>query len=466
MKKNIPSLKTAAKTLLIATAATIAAASCDSTNDIGSSIVTDEAQVIVDSSFTVTGQSVQSPEVLSRTIMQLIGAVDAPDYGSISSEVVTQFMPATALDTTYVTAETIDSLKLILKLNNLAFTGDSLAPMGLDVYPLIKQLKTPMYSNFDATGYYDPNNKLGSTIYNMSYIGQPDSLENQYRQLAITLPVSIAQDFFNEYKRNPQTFNDPVTFAEYFPGLYFKNSYGSGRISRIANTTMLMYYHKAFKNDAGNDTTINLNATYFAVTPEIISNNNIDLVIAPEIKTRVANGENIILAPAGLDVEMTFPAREIIQSYKAGTKNALGVMNRLTMELPIEEIPNKYNIGCPTDILLILKKDREKFFMDNKTNDNITSFRATLDTSTGTYTFSDMLPYMLELMEKDEIADEDVSFVIVPITVNTETESSSYGQTSSYVVSIVPYVTEPKMGKFLFEKAKINFVYTRQTTIF
>lgn len=460
------SLRTTAFVTIAAIASSLCFSACESTSEIGSSIVEDEAVIVIDSSFTVSGRSYLNPVVLSRTTTQLLGAVEAPGYGNISSEVVTQFMPSLTLDTTGVSVETVDSLKLIFVLNAGAFTGDSLAPVGLEVYPLTKQLKTPIYSNFDPQGYYDPTHKLGSVIYNVSNIGVPDSIKKeQYRAIYVDMPRSLAQDFFREYKEHPQTYSTPAEFAKYFPGLYFKNSYGSGRITRVASTSMVMYYHSNTKTDAGNDTTIHKYGAYFAVTPEIISNNDINLAISPEIQNRVNNGENILLAPAGLNIELVFPAREIAAAYRAGTKNGLGVINSLGFSIPVEQIANKYDIAPPTDVLLILKKDLDAFFLENKTTDDLTSFRATLS-GANEYTFPDMRSYIVDIIKKDRITDEDVTFVLVPITVNTETntDNSYYGFTSTYVTSITPYVTEPKMGKILLDKAKIKFIYTRQTT--
>lgn len=144
---------------LIATtlcAASIIASCDDATTTLGSSLVDANTQVVIDSSFTVSAQSVLNNDVPSRTVTQLLGTLDAKEYGTFSADFVTQFMPALQLDTAGVTIADIDSIKLLMFFRPGSFTGDSIVPMGLKVYPLTRQLQAPIYSDFDPTGYYDP----------------------------------------------------------------------------------------------------------------------------------------------------------------------------------------------------------------------------------------------------------------------------------------------------------------------
>ena len=442
--------------------------SCDKESKIGAGLVSDEISVVVDSSFTISSSSVASDAVISRTTTLMLGIIDAPDYGFITSDAVTQFMPANTLDTAGVTVNDVDSLKLYLLINTNSFVGDSLALMGLDVYPLVKQLPSPIYSNFDPQGYYDPSQKIGSAVYNMALTSLPDSLQQYgYHTIPVNLPPDLGRKFFKEYIENPATFASPTAFAKFFPGLYITNSYGSGRISRVGNTTMRMYYHQHTKTEAGNDTVINKIGTYFVVSPEVIVNNDINLTIASEINQKVAHGESILLAPAGLDVEIQFPAEDIISAYRTGTNGSLGVVNTLSFTLPVESIENKYDIAIPQDVLFLLKKDKADFFLKNKLPDDVTSFRATLTTLNDgslAYVFPDMRQYIANLIDKESVTDDDFTFLLVPITANSETNSDYYGGSTTTLTSVVPYVVEPKMAKVLPEKAKITFVFTRQST--
>lgn len=464
--KKLTSLKAFALASIITTFSSSTFTSCNGLSDIGNSIVQDSITIVVDSAYTITGMSVADPSVMSRTIMQLLGSVDAEGYGAISSDFVTQFMPSIALDTVGVRPSDVDSIKLIMQINSGNIVGDSLAPMGLEVYPLTKALSSPIFSDFNPDGYYDPNRKLGSLIYNTSAVGQSDSIANlKYRTLYVDMPRQMGVDLLDEYIKNPAAFSSPTAFAAVFPGIYVKNSYGTGRITRISQTLLRMYYHRHITKDDGSDSLVYKIGNYFAVTPEIVANNNIKLNIAPSIRQSVAAGDAIMLAPAGLNVEFNFPTDQIISRYKSNLSN-IGVINALSLELPVEEIENDCNITPPPHILMILKKDKEQFFLDNKMTDDITSFYAAYNSYSKSYSFSGMREYLISMMKKDKLEADDMTFVLVPVTVNTETNTDYYGGTTSYATSIVPYVTEPKMAKFLFNKAKIRFTYSKQTINF
>ena len=251
-------------------AATFISSCDDNESNIGSSIIEDRISITVDSTFTITGRSVANSAVQSRTLLQLLGRIDAAGYGALSSDVVTQFMPSTSLDTTGVTVEMIDSLKLMMAVYHGNFVGDSITPMGIEVYRLNRDLPSPIFSNFDPAGYYDPSQKIGSLIYNASTLGESDSLKNaSYHTISVNLPRELAQEFFTAYKNDPSSFSSPSSFINrVFKGIYIRNSYGSGRLTLVSNTLMRAYYRRKDKKDDGTDTIKPAMANYFAVTPE------------------------------------------------------------------------------------------------------------------------------------------------------------------------------------------------------
>ncbi len=167
---------------------------------IGSSIVNDELAVVIDSTFTVTGHSVPNAKIQSRTDVQLLGIIDAKGYGHLSSEFVTQFMPSNALDTVGVTVNDIDSLMLGMVASEGQYVGDSIVPMGIDVYRLKRALPYPIFSNFNPEDYYSPDDLIASKIYNATRLGMPDSIAKVYRNnkqvpIEVKLPSSSDANF-------------------------------------------------------------------------------------------------------------------------------------------------------------------------------------------------------------------------------------------------------------------------------
>ena len=153
----------------------IGISSCGDENSmIGSSIVDTDLEIVVDSSFQkmVTAESIPNDSVVGRTITQLIGRISIPGYGKLETDFLTQFMSASTFDT--VGVDRLDSLVLYLSYNTESFTGDSLAPMQLSVYPLEKQLKSPVYSSVDPAEYYNAQSApIALKSYNASFLACP-----------------------------------------------------------------------------------------------------------------------------------------------------------------------------------------------------------------------------------------------------------------------------------------------------
>lgn len=448
-----------------ATAAISLLAACSDSEDIGSSIIQDEVEVVVKDGFTLSGRTVADTCIQSRTVTQLLGSIDAKGYGKFKSDFVTQFMPAGEIDTVGITVDDIDSLQMMLAIPNGGYIGDSIAPMGLRVYRLTKQLPSPIYSDFDPSDYYDESKPIASKIYTCSALGMADSLlKYNYRFVYCQLPVELGRELFEAYRENPSIYQEPGTFANLFPGLYVANSYGSGRVIKIAGNTMRLFYHRTVKNETtGRDTTYNYVGNYYAVTPEVVTNNNIDFEISSTLTDMAAEGKNILVAPAGLDVEMTFPIEELLESYRADA-GGLAVVNTLTLEIPVAEIENSYGINPPPNLLMVLSSRKSEFFESNQVTDNKYSFYAAYDAVNKRYRFNGLREYFLTMLDKNEpLTADDFTFTLTPVSIDTENYSSS---SSFYISAIVPYIDTPAMAELLLDKAKITFTYSKQSVNF
>ncbi len=462
----------------LAIALLLTATACDDdATTIGSSLVNDQVEIVVDSAYTLTGRSVASSRLQSRTTLQLLGDIEAQGYGNFHSDFVTQFMPVEEMDLTGVEEENIDSCHLIMRMPKAAAVGDSLAPMGINVYRLTSQLNVPIYSDFDVKGKYN-DTPAGSTFYTLTtQPGDTTKFASLNANVHVDLGRQFALDLVKKYKSDPQIFATPDVFAQWFPGLYVTTSFGSGRVAQVDSTVITMYYRQRVKLDAGGknerDTLYNRHASYLAVTPEIISNNNFAYKMAPSLEARARAGEPVLVAPLGYDVEITFPTREIIDSYRSKA-GKLSVINSLSFTLPVEEIANDYGLTPPPCVLMVKTSEKDEFFLKSRLPDNVTSFYAEYDAYSHTYAFNDMRQYILAMLEKgDDITPEDMSFTIIPVTIGFE-QASSYNSSSYYyyyyygvsnnstktvVSSVTPYVHRPAMGLLRPDKSQIVFTY-------
>ena len=73
---------------------------------------------------------------------------------------------------------------------------------------------------------------------------------------------------------------------------------------------------------------------------------------------------------------------------------------------------------------------------------------------------------MLDLLKKDEIKEEDYTFVITPVSLVTTQEASTsyyyYYSTEEHINAIVPYISTPAMAELDLKKSKITLTFSKQ----
>ena len=442
---------------------------------IGQSITDTRSTVLEDSSFTLTGSSVANERLHARTSQQLLGKVSASGYGTLTSDVVTELMPALNIDTIGTREDWIDSCRLTLRLNTDGFTGDSLVPMRVSVYALKKALPDTIYSDFDPTGYYDASTLLGSTSYSAKSTTITTTATSSgtlsYREMHVTLPTEFARSMFRLYKQDPDAFSTPANFRKHYPGLYITTSYGSGRVMNYYDTEVQAYYRQHAQLTDTTDTIYPHQVqSYAGSTPEVITNNNLKLTPAQSVKQMVANGDAIVMGPAGYEVNVKFPIQDILDTYRKNTADGLAIVNTLQLEIPVEKVANQYNIAPPAYLLMVKKGKKNTFFEGDSLTNNKDSFYASYSASTGKYTFTGLRSYFQNILDNEGgvPTDDDVNFVITPIDVTTYTTSGSssyyyYTQPQTIVTKIAPSVSEPAIAKLRLDKAKIRFIYSKQS---
>ncbi len=465
------------KLLSIALITVAGISSCSDENSaIGSSIVNTELQIVVDSSFQelVTVQSVVDDKVVGRTTNQLIGRIEIPGYGKLKTDFLTQFMPASTIDTTSVAS--LDSLVLNLTYNHDSFTGDSLAPMQLSVYPLTTQLTSPVYSNIDPAEYCDLDaTPIALKSYNASLQGLPDSLQSlSYKFISVRMPDEMMNDIYNKYKESPETFSSPRDFVKFFPGLYVRSCYGSGCVVNVQNTSMNLHYSKQTTTAAGEDSIYATTQTIMAVTSEIVTGNHIEMTPSDIITQGIAEGKAYVQAPAGLNLQLNLPIRQMVERFEeaTGESSTKGIINSLTLTVPVESIDNQYDITPPTFLLFVRKSEMQEFFEKKQLTDNVNTFYAMYNEDDKCYTFSGLSAYINNIITQKRAGNEpteaDEEIMLVPISVYTETSTSSstyyyysYSE-EEVVIEIVPYIEAPAMGLVDKENIKFQLVYSKQ----
>ena len=445
-----------------------AIAACDdAVTTIGSSLDASSITITVDSTFTqASGESIFTDSIIGRTTDPLLGNLTLQNYGTLGTGFLTQFMPTLNIDTAGVTAETLDSLVLFLNYYNTDLLGDSLAPMVVNIYRLDRTISSPLYTNIDPHEYYNPKNLLASHTFGSSLEGYTDSSDDKrpYKRISVKLPIELGREIFNEYKQNPDIFASPYSFATFFPGVYMDITYGNGRVINIKGVFMTMFYRSI--DDEGESE--NLEYTYMGVTPEVCSINHFTLTPDASLQQNVSEGKIYVQSPIGYMPVLHFPTGEIIARYREALDATDGhkiqnILNSLSFSIPA--ITDATGVLDPPSYLLFIRRSQvTEFFAQKKLPDNVNSFYAAYDKDKQAYTFSNLSPFILDVMNNGGATPDDEAIMLVPIQVTSET-TTNYYNTTTEITSVTPYCALPSMVELDITNAKITINYTSMNSI-
>lgn len=448
----------------------LALTACDDENNIGSSISKGEVRIEIDSLFTVSGHSVRNESFDSRSSTLLLGRLAAEGYGTLDCSYASQLMPASTLsipDT--IPVEDICGMHLKFTYSKDALTGDSLSPQQVSVYRLLRQIPPDINNLTDLSGYYDPSSPLGAKTFSASALGSATS-SSKTGIISIPLSKEFAQEIVSEYRSNPSIFARPENFVAKFAGLFVRSTFGRGLVINMSNTEFTCYYNyirqvTVVKDGVSTrvDSLFTDSTTLFSISPEVLSANLLRLTPDPSIEALITQGNCIIQSPGGYNVRVKFPADQIIERYYREDFN-LSVVNTLSFEIPVRTVTNDYGLTRPPYLLMVKTKDLDKFFKENRLpqEEDTECFYAKYSSSSDSYTFNGMRPYILSLMRNGgEVTPEDMDFTLVPVNITVETVNSGSSQ-RSIVTACDYYINKPTLCRLDLEGAKVRFTYSRQ----
>ena len=182
----------------------------------------------------------------------------------------------------------------------------------------------------------------------------------------------------------------------------------------------------------------------------------------------VDNGEAMIVAPAGYEVQVRFPIQDIIDKYKANIGNNQSVINTLTLTLPVSVPLTEYNIQPPTYLLMVKTSQKDNFINGDSLANNKDSFYAVYSPSQKEYVFTGLRDYIINIIKNQGgvATEDDFNFTITPVDVTTYSyQSSNYyygGGSTTVVTKISPMVSRPAIARLLLNKAKVSISYSKQ----
>lgn len=427
--------------------------SCDDTTDnIGSSLIdnVDKLHITTDT-FTVSTRSIVADSVLSRNMTGYLGKVRDPETGAyLSSSFMTQFYsPENFSFPDKDSIQSRDELGEVMadscdiRLYYNGFYGDSLATMKMSVYELTKPVEEQkfFYSNFNPEKeYINGNENKTNKVYTLVDLNVDEKTrysKDYMPAIRISLDKEYGTKILKAYYDNPNAFKNAYSFIhDVMPGFYFKSVGGLGSMAYISLSQLNVYFRHKTTTTAFDGTkrdTIITSVGAFPGTEEVLQTTTVSNDKSTLQKLVSDNSCTYLKSPAGIFTEMRIPVKEIVEkqyigedgktySHKNDTINSAKVV--LTRINNAQD--SEYTLAIPQTLLILPKADMYSFFEKKKVADFKTSFLATYNSSTNTYTFNNIGGLVKYLYENDDRTKADWDkVVIIPVKTTYNTTSTT-----------------------------------------
>lgn len=424
--------------------------------------------------FGATTKSVAMGRVIADNTCAYLGCVTDPETGgTITATCAAQFycledyqLPSEELmlenesEDGKPVQKWCDSCEVRLYLKDVY--GEKNNPMKLEVY-LLDDDETNMF-NEDSVYYTDcdlmqfVSKKYSAPIAQRVFTPRDYMLSeaelqstNHTDNIVIPLPTSFGQQILDEYYKNPDNFSNSYKFIHnVFPGFLFKISNGEGTMLTTQVGVVNLYYDYQLADEEKKDSVLN-GVTRFAATPEVIQSSSFTNSSLQEL---IDSADCTFLkTPAGIATEMTLPIDDIYAEHQSDSISLASI----TL-LRYNKTQSEYQLGCPSRILMVRKKDAEDFFKNHKVPDAKTSFLATFNASSNSYYFSN-IARLISICHKErtnQTTDEDWNKVLlIPVTTTSNTSGNITSVTNEMTLTSI------KLQGGANDKIPLQVVYTR-----
>ena len=419
--------------------------SCDDTvGRVGLGIQPDDDKVSVsDTTIFIEARTIEVDSLYAKTVNGLLGELYDPSYGVIKSSYICQYYPSVGfpyLDS--IVDNKIDSVRL--NISYYSFFGDSLAPMEVTVYPVVKALGNHYYTNVDPKDFCDLNNPLGKYAYtprNLN-ISEETLLENLFYYISVPLPVELGQNYLDKVLEGE--LKTTTDFLKFFPGTYITTTFGTGSMLPVERTSVVLYYTRnTMLQDVNGDDSLatRVSNAVFTVTKEIIQLNKFENK-NPDFLYEDNPDKTFLKSPAGVFTELTIPIKEIAKGI--GKKKFSSVNLSLSAyprdewsysllfpgmsSSPTPATDGSGSGGYSSKLLLIEPDSVANFFEMKKKADGKTSFTTQFNSSSYTYDFNNIANVVQNAIDK--APDKDLKLWLIPVLTTWYTQTSYSG--SSY----------------------------------
>ncbi len=472
----------------IALAATLY--SCDdTTTGIGDFVadadeITASAQTFEATTKTLKYTDLNPDGVFSRTSNAYLGKFTDPDFGTYTTDFITQIN----CTENFEFPETMqDIISTTLELSYSSFFGDSLAPMRVRVDLLNQAIDDTgedlglYYTSYNPENFYNKNEEalaeqdyaVRDNSWTEEEIDSIKSANGYYPPLVIDLDKAKkakGEETFStylkrKYNEDKNNFKDSYSFIHnVLPGFYVHNTSGEGSILYIGAIWLRMKVsYLVERPSTGKVDSLAYTSIPFAATNEVYMSTRLSNS-GDNLEKLAAETHNTYLkTPAGLCTEVKLPLKEMYEALGNDTLNSVSMSFTKYKNVSENSANNPYKMGTPQNLLLIRKSEVKNFFEQKKTYDSKTSFLSTYSSTTNSYSFSQLNRLISQIFSdmrtKEEPAegwDEYNTLVLIPVKTETDSQGNTIGLSHDLEVNSAKLV-----GGEDGEKIKMEVIYTK-----
>ena len=380
-----------------------------------------------------------------------IGRIPNQEFGGIETEYLTQmYCPEGFLFRDQPVDNRIDSAFLTLYYDGYSGYGKDLVEVA--AYRLDKPLPgNSKYSLESISDYYTRgvSKELGRASF-MAVNGTPH--EGKGTWVRIPIAREIGQDFYDKSVAGSEVFRSQAAFDQYFPGVYFRVSAGTGSVIRVVRTALTFCYRK--EQMLKRRSTGKVDSLAYVPTIQELSHTN----EVPQLSRFANMGLSELMAPgsdyayvkspAGVLAEITIPTREIKKKLDEAPKGSVRVLASAPFVISGENRQlSEYQLVYPTSLVL-MPRDSVAHFFESELTDADSPFTTYVSRQaiqgSSTYTFGNISALISKHIEKKP--DEDLRVVVVPVQyVAAEQQQSGAVSPSSVTNLVLPSTLKIKM---------------------
>ena len=427
--------------------------------------------------------------VFSRTSSAYLGKFTDPDFGTYTTDFITQINCTEDFEFPETTQKIVATT---LELSYASFFGDSLAPMKVRVDVLKKAIDDNgedldlYYTSYKPEDFYNANGlplaeqeyAVRDNSWTDAKIDSIKSANGYYPPLVIDLDKKSTWNIGDEqktgtfseyllakYKEDKNNFKDANAFIHnVLHGFYVHNTGGEGSILYIGDIWLRMKVEYLVERPSTGvvDSTV-YTSIPFAATNEVFMSTRLDN--SEDALNRLAEekAHTYLKTPAGLCTEVELPLQEMYEALGNDTLNSVSMSFTKYKNVSENSENNPYKMGTPQYLLLIRKNEVNDFFEQRKNYDSKTTFLGSYSSTTNSYSFSQVNRLISQIFSdmrtKEEPAegwDKYNTMVLIPVKTETDSQGNTIGLSHDLEVNSAKLI-----GGEEGEKIKMEVIYTK-----